>query len=111
MSQSSGRWIENAISALSEMEEEMDRIKERITEMKRELLSLAQKESERTKDEFTSQVTAWSEENLKAEREEIEKDAKKIIDKSEEEVKKLKIKMDKKFDQAVEIVTKAILGE
>lgn len=103
--------LEGVVSALAEMEKEIDVIKANAEDIKRAIVALAREEAENAK----NRIIASANEMMKTELDQATKDAgeksKEILQKCEAEVKKLQIKINSSFDKAVAIVVKSVLGE
>lgn len=111
MSHQEASHLEGVISALSEMEKELDAIKASVEEMKRSLVALAREQAEQVKNQIVSEANETMKEELDRATQEAQKRAKEIMTRSEAEVKKLQSKIDASFDRAVGVVAKALLGD
>ncbi|MBI2127071.1 MAG: hypothetical protein HYU02_07155 [Thaumarchaeota archaeon] len=111
MSHQEASHLEGVISALSEMEKELDVIKASVEEMKRSLVALAREQAEQVKNQIVSEANGAMKEELDRATQEAQMKAKEIMAKSEAEVKKLQSKIDASFDKAADAVVKAVLGD
>jgi len=103
--------LEGMVSALSEMEKEIDIVRTDAEEMKRALVALAREEAEKIKNEIFSSANDTVKNDLERASAEAGKKSDEIVQKSYAEVKKLQGKIDTAFDKAVDSVVKAVLGD
>jgi len=103
--------IESVMMALYELERELDKVKARVEDMKKELLSFAQEEAKRAKNEALDEVKKQIEDELAKAKAKAEKEVEDVLEKSEEKMKELKAKVEKVYDQTIDIVLRTILGE
>jgi len=111
LSQQSDIKIEKAITTLSEMEQEIETIKLRISEIKREILSYAQEESDDAKNTALTIAHKKVEKSISKVKSETEKDAKTIVEKGEKDLILLRKQIDKSFAKAVTLVVNAVSGD
>lgn len=103
--------IEVTITALADMEKELDALKAKIDEFKRELQALARTEGERAKTEALRLAEDEARHRLDRTRLTAEVEATKIRARADETLKSLGTRIDQHFERAVEDVVKAVLGD
>ncbi len=103
--------IESVVHLLTEVEKSLDEIKASVDQKKRELQGLAREEVEKAKEEVLRQAEESMLKDLEMIRVETEAEAQKILADSEAGLKDLKKQIDKKFQEALQLVTKTVLGE
>ena len=111
MSRNESSHLEGVVSALAEMEKEIDAIETDAEEMKRAVVALAREEAEKIKNQIVSSANDTVKNELERATAEAEKKSREIVQKSEAEVKKLEAKINTTFDKAVDSVIKAVLGD
>jgi vacuolar-type H+-ATPase subunit H len=103
--------IEVTIAALAGMEKELDALKVRVEEFKREIQSLARAEAERAKQAALRLADDEARHLLERTRLAAEVEAAKIRARADETLKALGARIEQRFDRAVDDVVKAVLGE
>lgn len=103
--------LEGVVSALSEMEKEIDVIKADVEDMKRSLVALAREEADRLKNQIISSANETMKAELDKATQEAESKSEEILKKSETEVKDLQKKIDASLEKAVDAVVKTVLGD
>ncbi|MEM3437648.1 MAG: hypothetical protein QXP55_03820 [Nitrososphaerales archaeon] len=111
MSEQISSEIESVMIALYELEKELDKVKARVESMKKELISFAQEEAKRARNEALDEVKKQIEDKLAKVKANAEKEVEDILAKNEEKIKELKAKVKKVYDQAIDMVLKVVLGE
>ena len=110
LKQSAAR-VQEAISTLEKLEEELDEVEKWVAEAKRALVTLAATEGEKAMTEALNEANALVQEKLEKVKVEAEKEAEEIIRKSKTELIELKAKIDRSMEKAVDLAVKTILGE
>lgn len=103
--------IEQTVHALAEMEKALDAIKAEVEDMKRRLMALARESAEKAKAEALQEVEAVTQAELAAARAQAEEEAREIMRRAEASAAKLREQVGHRFEQAVEIVTRTLIGE
>jgi vacuolar-type H+-ATPase subunit H len=103
--------IEVTIATLGEMEKELDALKAKVEEFKREIQGLARAEVERAKADAIRLAEDEARHLLERTRLAAEVEATKIRARADETLKALGARIDERFDRAVDEVVKAVLGE
>lgn len=111
MSHTESSHLEGVVSALSEMEKEIDAIKTDTEEMKRSIVALARDEAGKIKNHIVSSANETVKNELARATADAERNAKEIVQKGDVEVKKLQGKINVAFDKAVDSVVRAVLGD
>ncbi|MCP8309094.1 MAG: hypothetical protein H3Z54_10455 [archaeon] len=111
MSEQISSKTENVMVTLYDLERELDEVKTRVEGMKRELLSFTQEEAKRAKSEALGEVKKKVEGEVADIKARAEKEAEDTLAKSEEKIRELRAKTKGVYDQAIDVVLKAILGE
>ncbi len=93
------------------MEKELDSIKLKASDVKREMISMARKEGDLLKETLIQDANKKTQEKLALAENKSEKEAAKSISKAEEDVLTLEKKIDSRFDEAVNSVRIVLLGE
>lgn len=93
------------------MEKELDDTKESVNDLNRELLNVARKEAEASREELIRQENDSAQKTVEKARKEAEDEAAEILSKADGDVKRLKTQIDKTFDRAVDLVIDVVLGE
>ena len=110
MSGSSSK-IEVVITSLSNMEKELDSIALQANDARREMILMARKEASLLREKFVQDASKKMEQKLAVTVKENEKAAERSIAEAETDVLALKKKIDSRFNDAVDLVRKALLGE
>ena len=97
--------------ALYELESELDKVKARVKDMKKELIYFTQEEAIRAKNEALDEVKKQIEDELAKAKANAEKEVEDMLAKSEEKMKELKAKVKKVYDEAIDLVLKTVFGE
>lgn len=111
MSKQTSSETESVMMTLYELERELDKVKARVEDMKKELISFTQNEARRAKSEALDEVKKQVEEEAAKVKAKAEKEVEEILADSEEKMKELKAKVKKVYDEAIDLVLKTILGE
>jgi vacuolar-type H+-ATPase subunit H len=96
---------------LYELERELDKVKVKVEDMKKELLSFTQNEAKKAKSECLDEVKEKVEGELADVKARAEKEIKDALANSEDKIKELRAKVNRVYDQAIDVVLKAVLGE
>jgi len=105
-----GSEIERIVKILSDMEMKLDEVKAGIGQKKRELREIMREEVEKAKDEVLKDASGLLQKALDEAKSSAEDEVAKILAKSDGEIKELKDKIEKKFEDALELVLKSIMG-
>ncbi len=103
--------IEKVVNILLDVEGSLDEVKAGIEQKKHELRELAREAAEKARDQVIKEVTESMQKALDETRSEAEAEAEKILTKSEQSIKELKKKIDERFQDALDLVSKRVLGE
>jgi len=101
--------VEGIIKTLSELEENIDSLNEKVADMKKKLHARVEKEVENLREKVVEMATKESESIISKTRDAANQDAKKILDDGEKSLSEIKIKISEKFDEAVEDTVSSIL--
>ena len=111
LSDNSGLEIENVVNILADVEKEIDTIKLGIDQKKLEFLEVAKEAAEKAKENIMIEVAKSKQKSLEDTKNNIEDEANKILLKSEKSIKDLQKRIDEKFQDALEQISKKIIGE
>ncbi len=111
MSEHGGSEIEKVVNILLDVEKSLDEIKVDIDQKKLELRELARNEVEKARDQVMAEVEVNMQKALDEARAKAEADAENILANREESIKELKKKIDKRFQEAVDLVFMRVLDE
>jgi vacuolar-type H+-ATPase subunit H len=103
--------VEEAVKVLAAYESELDRVKAEAVESKKRLLKVAADEGDRARKEALAKAQAMADERVAKVRKEAETEAAVILDKGKSSLKLLNSRIAKKSDEALELVTKHLLGD
>jgi vacuolar-type H+-ATPase subunit H len=103
--------VEEAVKVLAAYESELDRVKAEAVESKKRLLKVAADEGDRARKEALAKAQAMADERVAKVRKEAETEAAAILDKGKSSLKLLNSRIAKKSDEALELVTKHLLGD
>jgi V/A-type H+/Na+-transporting ATPase subunit G/H len=101
--------VETIISALSELEEDLDNISVKTDEMKRRLVNLSYEQIEHLKEKIINLANGEARKIIDTAREEAENEASTILKGSENELVNIKKNIESSYDKAVEVAVKIIL--
>ena len=103
--------VEEAVKVLAIFESELDRVKSEAIESKKRLLKVAVDEGDRARKEALAKTQSMAEEKIAKARHEAETEASAILVKGKSSLKSLNSRISKKSDEALELVTKHLLGD
>ncbi|MGH9998723.1 MAG: hypothetical protein ACRD90_02545 [Nitrosopumilaceae archaeon] len=101
--------VEGIIKTLSELEENIDSLNEKVADMKKKLHARVENEAENLREKVVEMVTKESESIISKTRDTANQDAKKILNDGEKNLAEIKTKISAKFDEAVEDTISSIL--
>jgi V/A-type H+-transporting ATPase subunit G/H len=101
--------VEGIIKTLSELEENIDSLNEKVADMKKKLHVRAENEVENLREKVVEMATKESESMISKTRDGANQDAKKILNDGEKSLAEIKTKISEKFDEAVEYTISSIL--
>lgn len=101
--------VSKIIKSLSELENDIDSLNAKVTDMKKSLNSKALKEIDSLKDKVTQMAIKEAESMISETKQKAEQQAKKIATEGTAKLEKLKATIDSKFDEAVDSVVSTIL--
>lgn len=101
--------VEGIIKALSELEDDIDSLNERVDEMKKKLHARCENEIEKLREKVVGMATKESESIISQARDMANQEAKKILSEGERNLAEIKKKVGAKFDEAVEYAVSSIL--
>ena len=101
--------VEGIIKALSELEENIDSLNEKVADMKKKLHARVENEAENLREKVVEMATKESESIISKTRDTANQDAKKILNDGEKNLAEIKTKISAKFDEAVEDTISSIL--
>ena len=101
--------VEGIIKTLSELEENIDSLNEKVADMKKKLHARAENEVENLREKVVEMATKESESMISKTRDGATQDAKKILNDGEKSLAEIKTKISEKFDEAVEYTISSIL--
>tara|TARA_B100000949_G_C14221941_1_gene425002 strand:+ start:435 stop:764 length:330 start_codon:yes stop_codon:yes gene_type:complete len=102
--------IENMIEGLTEFENEIEKLKIKSEELKKEIIATAIEETNKFKTGAIKNAKKQNAENLKETNQINKKKAEEMLDKSTKEIQQLKKTIESKMESAEKIVIKTILG-
>ena len=100
--------VEGIIKTLSELEENIDSLNDKV-EMKKKLHARVENEIENLQEKVVEMATKESESMISKTRDVANQDAKKILNDGEKSLAEIKTKINEKFDEAVEDTISSIL--
>ena len=103
--------VEKAVEVLAAFENELDKVKAEAIESKKRLLRVAADEGDGARKEALATAQALAEERISRARQEAETEASVILQKGKNSLKSLNLRIAKKSDEALELVTKHLLGD
>ena len=101
--------VEGIIKTLSELEENIDSLNEKVADMKKKLHTRVENEIENLREKVIELATKESESIISKTKDAANQDAKKILDEGEKSLAEIKTKASTKFDEAVEYVVSSVL--
>ncbi len=101
--------VKGIISALKDLETSIDSLDATISEMKREMSSLVQKEIDRLYEETRAMATVEAEQIVEAAKKSADKKAAKITKDANASLEKLRQDIDSGFKDAVDVAVNAIM--
>jgi V/A-type H+-transporting ATPase subunit G/H len=101
--------VEGIIKTLSELEENIDSLNEKVADMKKKLHARVENEIDSLREKVIEIATKESELIISKTKDTANQDAKKILDDGEKSLAEIKTKVSTKFDEAVEYVVSSIL--
>ena len=101
--------VEGIIKTLSELEENIDSLNEKVADMKKKLHARVENEIENLREKVIELATKESESIISKTKDAANQDAKKILDDGEKSLAEIKTKVSTKLDEAVEYVVSSIL--
>ena len=102
--------VEQAIDILSILESSLQKVEEKIAEMKRSLATLAKEDGEKAKAQTLSMVAKIADKEAELSMGSTKLEASRILKNEEKEVKKLRSRIDASLEEAVKIVMKTVSG-
>jgi len=109
MSEVSVSKVEGIIKTLSELEENIDSLNEKVADMKKKLHARVENEVENLREKVVEMATKEAESMISKTRDVANQDAKKILNDGEKSLAEIKTKINEKFDEAVEYTISSIL--
>ena len=100
--------VEGIIKTLSELEENIDSLNEKVADMKKKLHARVENEVENLREKVVEMATKESESMISKTRDAANQDAKKILNDGKS-LAEIKTKISEKFDEAVEETISSIL--
>ena len=101
--------VEGIIKTLSELEENIDSLNEKVADMKKKLHTRVENEVEILREKVVEMATKESESIISKTRDAANQDAKKILNDGEKSLAEIKTKISEKFNDAVEDTISSIL--
>lgn len=101
--------VEGIIKTLSELEENIDSLNEKVADMKKKLHAKVENEIGSLREKVVEMATKESEYMISKTKDAANQDAKKILDDGEKSISEIKAKISAKFDEAVEDTVSSIL--
>jgi len=101
--------VEGIIKTLSELEENIDSLNEKVADMKKKLHARVENEVENLREKVVEIATKEAESMISKTRDAANQDAKKILNDGEKSLAEIKTKINEKFDEAVEYTIASIL--
>lgn len=109
MSEVSVSKVEGIIKTLSELEENIDSLNEKVADMKKKLHARVENEVENLREKVVEMATKESESIISKTKDAANQDAKKILNDGEKSLAEIKTKISEKFDEAVEDTISSML--
>ena len=109
MSEVSVSKVEGIIKTLSELEENIDSLNEKVADMKKKLHARVENEVENLREKVVEMATKEAGSMISKTRDAANQDAKKILNDGEKSLAEIKTKINEKFDEAVEYTIASIL--
>ena len=100
--------IQNAISALSDMEKELDDLSSQVSEMKRKLGHFAESEADSARNEILDRVRKEAEQKLEAVRASANSEASSIVKKGETDTESLRRKISERLSDAIDLIVRTV---
>ena len=101
--------VEGIIKTLSELEENIDSLNEKVADMKKKLHTRVENEVEILREKVVEMATKESESIISKTRDAANQDAKKILNDGEKSLAEIKTKISEKFNEAGEDTISSIL--
>ncbi len=101
--------VEGIIKTLSELEENIDSLNEKVADMKKNLHTKVENEIETLREKIIEMATKESEFMISKTRDAASQEAKKILNDGEKSLAEIKTKISEKFDEAVDETVSSIL--
>ncbi|MBI3842713.1 MAG: hypothetical protein HY295_06205 [Thaumarchaeota archaeon] len=101
--------VEGIIKTLSELEDNIDSLNERVEEMKKKLHARCENEIEKLREKVVEMATKESESIISQARDTANQEAKKILSDGEKNLAEIRNKIATKFDEAIEYAVSSIL--
>jgi len=101
--------VEGIIKTLSELEENIDSLNEKVADMKKKLHARVENEIENLREKVVEMATKESESMISKTRDVANQEAKKILNDGEKSLAEIKAKINETFDEAVEYTISSIL--
>lgn len=101
--------VEGIIKTLTELEENIDSLNEKVADMKKKLHARTENEIENLLEKVVEMATKESESIISQTKEVANQEAKKILNDGERTLAEIKTKIDAKFDEAIEYVISSVL--
>ena len=101
--------VEGIIKTLSELEENIDSLNEKVADMKKKLHARVENEVEILREKVVEMATKESESMISKTRDAANQDAKKLLNDGEKSLAEIKTKISEKFNDAVEDTISSIL--
>jgi vacuolar-type H+-ATPase subunit H len=102
--------VESIVSALVELEKEIDGMSARVDEMKKRLMARSNEQVEKLKQELIAVANEEARKIVDAAREEAEADSKVIAAEAEKNLLAIRKNIDSSFGKAVESIVQTVLG-
>lgn len=102
--------VESIVSALGELEKEIDGMNTRVDEMKKRLMTRSNEQVEKLKQELISMANAEAKKIVDTARAEAEAESKVIIAEAEKSLLAIKKNIDSSFGRAVDNIVQTVLG-
>lgn len=101
--------VEGIIKTLSELEENIDSLNDKVADMKKKLHARVENEIENLREKVVEMVTIESKSIISKTKDAANQDAKKILNDGEKSLAEIKTKISEKFDEAVEDTISSML--
>lgn len=102
--------VDSIVSALSELEKEIDAMNARVDEMKKRLMAHSNEQVEKLKQELISMAKEEAKKIVDSARTEAEAESNVIVAESEKNLLAIKKNIDSSFGKAVESIVRTVLG-